>query len=797
MADSAVSVTLVSDSECEAESGSEDDTEDEETQNVNQTSARPESGAQDYSVPLASNGDPPADTWTPGTAGIDYPHTRLSPNAGPEFHRPSSDEVLTDIFDFRQAHNQFIRVDANTRENHVESCIRQMVFGSAVNQHVQTAPQILTLVSNGQRIITDKVLTLPDCAGVEAVIVECVPIVWRIAHRPTWDQEVEGRWVLETRTLKENHIEDDDCPSFEDVQELVLQRNGTTSKDPVQGMRVCSEVEKEMFQTAPSVSTSNRGANHTTPPVRKSQCTQTASALECAAQAPTKSSSAAPEKEQTLEADPEQSTAGSNRRQNSNQSPSRPESRETTTGSRQKCKTGGHVRFSLDESEMPSTSSCDAGFKEICHKATAPVSAVDDSEDPHGQREFRRRRKIGRSTTLRESFHENPDGTWTKNQLSESETSLPADIGEQEYHNFMQLQQMPPRTSSTPSASTVVPFNPCLSIEPFYKYIDASILTTVAKYLGAEAMMVMRELQVTEDAIQQANEEHPKNPVERHFSCLKSWCQKFGAQANKEVLKNALRKHDRNDLVEKIDEIDAIDLYNELREAERLIQQHIAELNGGTASGNLGNAVLTVQKLLNETGIFDGACNNLLYPLWGAAFTVYRRELPHVYHDARLVSTECLKSLVTEQNRDLAKKHNQLLMQFGQFFSHDLSSTPEMEGIDCCDEDKLDANGLHSDTNIGGPCLPIPIPADDRYFNTCMPFNRSVHEIDSHGVAQQMNIDTAFVDHSSVYGSDDEFIQSIRAFEKGKLRVDDLGMLPQDNTQKCLLFPPIHGCPVG
>nr|KAG5707125.1 hypothetical protein BaRGS_011836 [Batillaria attramentaria] len=94
----------------------------------------------------------------------------------------------------------------------------------------------------------------------------------------------------------------------------------------------------------------------------------------------------------------------------------------------------------------------------------------------------------------------------------------------------------------------------------YFPDIDASILTTVAKYLGAEAMMVMRELQVTEDAIQQANEEHPKNPVERHFSCLKSWCQKFGAQANKEVLKNALRKHDRNDLVEKIDEIDAIDL---------------------------------------------------------------------------------------------------------------------------------------------------------------------------------------------------------------------------------------------
>ncbi|KAL8570183.1 hypothetical protein ACOMHN_030979 [Nucella lapillus] len=107
----------------------------------------------------------------------------------------------------------------------------------------------------------------------------------------------------------------------------------------------------------------------------------------------------------------------------------------------------------------------------------------------------------------------------------------------------------------------------------------------------------------------------------------------------------------------------------------------------------------------------DGKCNNLKHPFWGAASEPFAREVPSRYADgkmtprlyakvmsgksqphtsqqplpsAREVSTRCMQALGVEREGDLHAHLNQNIMQFGQFFSHDLALTPVMEGTRPC-----------------------------------------------------------------------------------------------------------------
>ncbi|KAK7092939.1 chorion peroxidase-like [Littorina saxatilis] len=213
----------------------------------------------------------------------------------------------------------------------------------------------------------------------------------------------------------------------------------------------------------------------------------------------------------------------------------------------------------------------------------------------------------------------------------------------------------------------------------------------------------------------------------------------------------------------------------------------------------------------------DGKCNNLKNTRWGAAYEPYVRELPDQYADgltiprlyatgtsdralpsARKVSTTCFPSVAEEDEGDLDPLYNQNVMQFGQYFSHDLGLTPVMKGFNCCRS--LDADGFHPDTFHGRPCFPILIPKGDRHFNqSCMVFNRSIYEKDELGVAQQLNADTHFIDQSTVYGSTYKSSHSIRTFKHGKLRTNGADMLPLNvnNTHKCLLNKPLTSCPMS
>lgn len=137
------------------------------------------------------------------------------------------------------------------------------------------------------------------------------------------------------------------------------------------------------------------------------------------------------------------------------------------------------------------------------------------------------------------------------------------------------------------------------------------------------------------------------------------------------------------------------------------------------------------------------------------------------------------------------------VMQYGQFVDHDLTSTPVFRmsadgtGIVCCADD---GKALSSQLLVHPECLPIDIPDDDPFFSPygqrCMSFVRSMPapRLDcSFGHGEQMNQLTHFLDHSNVYGSDDEEAHELRAFKGGLLKVTprskhgELDLLPPDD----------------
>ncbi|XP_060524145.1 chorion peroxidase [Cylas formicarius] len=186
----------------------------------------------------------------------------------------------------------------------------------------------------------------------------------------------------------------------------------------------------------------------------------------------------------------------------------------------------------------------------------------------------------------------------------------------------------------------------------------------------------------------------------------------------------------------------------------------------------------------------DGACNNVLHSTWGAPFTPYSRLLPPSYEDGvwsprvsradgsalpspRSISTTIISD-VDSYNHDFTL----LLMQFGQFMSHDLTQSIDTKygngsAISCCSADgtsSLPAGSSHY------ACMPVDLPERDpfygRFGQRCMNFVRSVlaPRYDcTLGYANQMNKLTHFVDASSVYGSTPEQTSQLRSFRGGKL----------------------------
>ncbi|CAB3405504.1 unnamed protein product [Caenorhabditis bovis] len=166
------------------------------------------------------------------------------------------------------------------------------------------------------------------------------------------------------------------------------------------------------------------------------------------------------------------------------------------------------------------------------------------------------------------------------------------------------------------------------------------------------------------------------------------------------------------------------------------------------------------QCFLKKFRSIDGTCNNLARPAEGAALTAFARLLPPAYDDGfnTLVGSskrnrpnprEVSMFLLTS-SKAIPGHANSMLMQFGQFVSHDITANSAAAICGC--------------QSAGPLCAAIPAPPSDR-FRRCIAFTRSfpICGTGQFGrVREQLNENTAFIDGSGIYGSEGITARSLR-----------------------------------
>ncbi|KAL5015945.1 hypothetical protein ScPMuIL_005534 [Solemya velum] len=203
---------------------------------------------------------------------------------------------------------------------------------------------------------------------------------------------------------------------------------------------------------------------------------------------------------------------------------------------------------------------------------------------------------------------------------------------------------------------------------------------------------------------------------------------------------------------------------------------------------------------------FDGTCNNLQNPTWGASNIALRRFLPAAYENGfnspigwnraqlyngfHLPSPRLISSLMMSTDHvTMDERNTHMVMQWGQFMDHDMDLAPQSlsfsrfsDGRDCnetCDNEY--------------PCYPIPVPHSDNRIHDrqCLGFARSSAICNTGSTSiffntfsprQQINALTSYIDGSQVYGNDEGEVERLRdlSSERGHLRT---GILTDRGTR--------------
>jgi len=254
---------------------------------------------------------------------------------------------------------------------------------------------------------------------------------------------------------------------------------------------------------------------------------------------------------------------------------------------------------------------------------------------------------------------------------------------------------------------------------------------------------------------------------------------------------------------------------------------------------------------INRFRSFDGQCNNLEHPGWGAADMNFRRLLPPCYADglgipkgtmvdeiinghpfpsARQVSCIRLRSTKIDDDDNFST----MMMSWGQFIDHDLdhalatisqrsnrsssiygeqgtTKDPETcNSSQCTGEAGLTHSGpkmsaaCSSTCEFEPPCFAIKIPRGDptREEGECIPFMRSTPVCKSRipdkmgsdkMQRDQINTLNSYIDASLVYGVKTETAEKLRDLETGKL----ICGLPNPDSSQCLLPFNVPGVPGG
>ncbi|RCN34313.1 heme peroxidase, partial [Ancylostoma caninum] len=207
-------------------------------------------------------------------------------------------------------------------------------------------------------------------------------------------------------------------------------------------------------------------------------------------------------------------------------------------------------------------------------------------------------------------------------------------------------------------------------------------------------------------------------------------------------------------------------------------------------NGVTGMAIVQVGKMENGIGTMDGTCNNLQNPLRGAAYRPYTRLLPTVYDNElsepvaslfphlRPSPREITRHLTSSHASVVSDDYNALIMQFGQFISHDMAKVIEFTGKfhHTNPEIPLQTTLIPSAKcnvcqNITSRCMAVPIAKDDPNLgfrkNTCVRVSRSspICGSGNQKPRQQLNENTGYIDASPIYGSS---VHDSAKFRQGK-----------------------------
>ena len=190
---------------------------------------------------------------------------------------------------------------------------------------------------------------------------------------------------------------------------------------------------------------------------------------------------------------------------------------------------------------------------------------------------------------------------------------------------------------------------------------------------------------------------------------------------------------------------------------------------------------------------YDGTCNNLDHPLWGASEVPFKRLQQPAYEDglglpvgwgggkpsARRISQKLLSTQqVTGHDR-----YTHMLMQVGQFLDHDMDLAPIIPSDIAFDSSSPDELIKCDDIcQNNAPCFPIPVPENDtRIRRQCLPFTRSSavcgtgapslllkENNNNRGIhREQLNAITSYIDGSQIYGSTNEMAGRLRQYNEG------------------------------
>ncbi|KAI6195792.1 Oxidase/peroxidase, protein [Aphelenchoides besseyi] len=185
---------------------------------------------------------------------------------------------------------------------------------------------------------------------------------------------------------------------------------------------------------------------------------------------------------------------------------------------------------------------------------------------------------------------------------------------------------------------------------------------------------------------------------------------------------------------------------------------------------------------------YDGSCNNVQSPTWGAAFAAFRREIAPDYSDEisdfrtsiindyplpnpRLLSNVFFDSSAAfDESQSTTQPLTTLFVHWAMFIFTDMVHIGSMQLIEngkhvplpCCEADHPE-------------CRPITVDEHDPFYGgfvSCLDYPRSLIASRSDcslGPREQSNQATSFLDASNIYGSTADRAVSLRTFQDGKL----------------------------